>query len=147
MTSEFKVRVADAMTRDVGSGVARINRDIMKKIGVKTGDVIEIKGRRSTFAAAWPSKWGDRRKNIIRIDDLTRKNSECLLNDEVTISKVIKVRQAEDVVFAPVETSLNADSHLINYVKPRIINRPLIEGDSVARALLCCSFPTSKSSK
>ena len=45
---EIKLKVEEARRSDVGRQIARISSEIADELGVKTGDVIEITGRRST---------------------------------------------------------------------------------------------------
>lgn len=47
--------VLETYTRDVGHGVARIDGDLMAVLGLSKGDIIEIKGRRTTAAKCLPS--------------------------------------------------------------------------------------------
>lgn len=46
--------VVEAYTRDVGHGIARIERQSMADLGLSEGDIIEIKGRRATAARCVP---------------------------------------------------------------------------------------------
>ena len=48
----LKLRVAEAMQDDAYKGIARIDFDIMRQLGIKRGDVILIKGGRETVAIA-----------------------------------------------------------------------------------------------
>ena len=56
---ELQLRVAEAKQRDVGRGIARIDREAMSKLGVEPGDAIEIIGKKSTVAIVWPAYNGD----------------------------------------------------------------------------------------
>ncbi|MFP3985763.1 MAG: AAA family ATPase, partial [Candidatus Bathyarchaeia archaeon] len=73
--SEAQLRVGDAKQRDVGRGIARIDQKTMQKLGISAGDVIEITGKRTTSAIAWPAYTEDQDRGIIRIDGFTRKNA------------------------------------------------------------------------
>ena len=44
--SSISLKVLESYTRDVGRGVARIDYDSMDSLNLKTGDIIEIKGKR-----------------------------------------------------------------------------------------------------
>ena len=50
MNEKNKLTVLEAYTRDVGRGVARIESQVMAELGLSKGDIIEIKGRRTTAA-------------------------------------------------------------------------------------------------
>jgi hypothetical protein len=49
-TAAISLKVLESYTRDVGRGIARIDYDTMEFLSVKTGDIIEIKGKRRTVA-------------------------------------------------------------------------------------------------
>jgi len=50
--SEVQLRVLDSRQRDVARGIARIDQRTMQKLGVSSGDVIEILGKKKTPAIA-----------------------------------------------------------------------------------------------
>jgi len=41
----FTLRVAEALAKDVGRAVARLDPQDMAKIGVGVGDIVQIKGK------------------------------------------------------------------------------------------------------
>ena len=40
-------RVAEAQSRDVGRGIARIDVEMANELGLTTGDIVEIKGKKN----------------------------------------------------------------------------------------------------
>ena len=69
------VRVAEAKPRDVGRNIIRIDPRIASSLDIRTGDAVEIVGKRKTAALAWPGYPEDAGKGIIRIDGATRRNA------------------------------------------------------------------------
>ena len=138
--SEVPLRVGDAKQRDVGRGIARIDQETMKKLGVSAGDVIEIIGKRATSAIAWPAYSEDQGRGIIRIDGLTRKNAGVALNEYVTVRRG-KVKEAIHIVLAPIDMRLNVDEDFTNFVKNRLMERTFIEGDSTLVMMLGHAIP------
>ncbi len=55
MSNQIELKVVEARQRDVGRGKVRIDDTSMRAIGVTTGDVIEINGKKQTGAIAWPA--------------------------------------------------------------------------------------------
>ncbi|MFX0103732.1 MAG: hypothetical protein ACFFCS_29490, partial [Candidatus Hodarchaeota archaeon] len=53
----------------------------MKKLGISTGDVIEVKGNKTTAVIAWPAYSEDQGKGTIRVDGFVRKNAGVKIND------------------------------------------------------------------
>lgn len=54
MSEKNGLVVLEAYSRDVGHGVARIEGQMMKDLGLSKGDIIEIRGRRTTVARCLP---------------------------------------------------------------------------------------------
>jgi transitional endoplasmic reticulum ATPase len=100
--SPLTVRVKDALKRDAGRGIARLDTRLMEKLGVSTGDLIIIKGKRRTVAKAVPGYAEDKDASVIRIDGAIRGNAGAGIDDKVEISKT-EGKDAIHIVLAPVE--------------------------------------------
>jgi transitional endoplasmic reticulum ATPase len=138
--SEVQLRVGDARQRDVGRGIARVDQRTMQKLGISAGDVIEIVGKRTTSAIAWPAYSEDQNRELIRIDGFTRKNAGVAINEYLVI-KPAKVKGALNVTLAPVDMRLNVDEDFTNFVRNRLMERTLIEGDTTLVMMLGHAIP------
>jgi transitional endoplasmic reticulum ATPase len=138
--SEVQLRVGDARQRDVSRGIARIDQRTMQKLGISAGDVIEIVNKRTTSAIAWPAYSEDQNRDIIRIDGFTRKNSGVAINEYVVI-RPAKVKTALSITLAPVDMRLNVDEDFTNFVKNRLMERTLVEGDTTLVMMLGHAIP------
>jgi len=138
--SETQLRVGDARQRDVGRGIARIDQKTMQKLGLSAGDVIEIAGKRTTSAIAWPAYSEDQDRDLIRIDGFTRKNSGVAINEYVIV-RPGKVKDALNVVLAPVDMRLNVDEDFTSFVKNRLMDRTFVEGDTTLVMMLGHAIP------
>jgi len=133
--SEVQLRVGDAKQRDVARGIARIDQQTMEKLQVSAGDVIEIVGKRRTSAIAWPAYSEDQGRGIIRIDGFTRKNAGVSINEYVTVRRA-EVKDATNIVLAPIDMRLNVDEDFTNFVKNRLMERTFVEGDTTLVMML-----------
>jgi len=138
--SEIQLRVGDARQRDVGRGIARIDQRTMQKLGISAGDVVEIVNKRTTSAIAWPAYSEDQNRDIIRIDGFTRKNAGAAINEYVVI-KPAKVKTALGITLAPVDMRLNVDEDFTNFVRNRLMERTLVEGDTTLVMMLGHAIP------
>src|SRR4030042_2832508 len=115
MTDEAKgdaksvtLRVAEAKTRDFGRGIARIDPQVAKELGLHTGDVIQIENyvkMSRTAAILWPSYPEDENSGIIRIDGSIRDNIKVAIDERVQLRK-IKASPAEVVELARSQSRL-----------------------------------------
>ncbi len=122
------LRVAEAYHRDVGRGIARIDPEVMEKLGLQSGDVIEIVGKSRVPAIVWPGYPEDRGKGIIRIDGSIRSNAGVGIDDKVKIRKVI-AKPAEKIVLAPTEPVrlMGGEVYLLRILE----GRPVIRGQKI----------------
>jgi len=112
----------------------------MQKLGISAGDVIEIVNKRTTSAIAWPAYSEDQNRDIIRIDGFTRKNAGAAINEYVVI-KPAKVKTALGITLAPVDMRLNVDEDFTNFVRNRLMERTLVEGDTTLVMMLGHAIP------
>ncbi|MEM2940736.1 MAG: CDC48 family AAA ATPase [Thermoproteota archaeon] len=131
--SEIQLLVAEARPRDVGRRIVRIGKREMTQLNADTGDIVEIVGRKTASAVVWPGYGEDENRKIVRMDGLIRKSAGVAIGDYVKIRKVDKVENANEVVFAPMGVRVsNVDEEFLDYVKDKLIDTPLTEGDIVA---------------
>jgi transitional endoplasmic reticulum ATPase len=138
--SELQLRVGDARQRDVGRGIARIDQRAMQKLGISAGDVVEIVGKRTTSAIAWPAYSEDQNRDMMRIDGFTRKNAGVAINEYVLV-RPAKVKSALSITLAPVDMRLNVDEDFTNFVRNRLMERTLVEGDTTLVMMLGHAIP------
>jgi len=142
MVREMQIKVAEAKQRDIGRGKARLDSDAMQALGITAGDIIQITGKRGTAAIAWPAYPEDQGKQIIRIDGILRRNAGVALNEYVII-KGVEAEEAQSIVLAPIDIRLNIDQDFTGFVKNRLIELPLVEGDSVFVMIMGSAIPFS----
>jgi len=138
--SEIQLHVGDARQRDVGRGIARIDQKTMQKLGISAGDVIEICGKRTTSAIAWPAYSEDQNRDLLRIDGFSRKNAGVAINEYVVV-RAAKVKTALSLTLAPVDMRLNVDDDFTNFVRNRLMERTLVEGDTTLVMMLGHAIP------
>jgi transitional endoplasmic reticulum ATPase len=125
-----KLQVANARPEDSGRGLARLSRDMMVKLGLIEGDVIELTGKRSTAARAVLPYPEDEGLELVRLDGLQRANAGVGSGEFVEIRK-IESRPAKKVVFAPAQKNLRLHG-TGQGLKRSFQGRPITSGDFVA---------------
>ncbi|MEM3122077.1 MAG: CDC48 family AAA ATPase, partial [Candidatus Pacearchaeota archaeon] len=105
LVNMIKLRVAEASQDDAYKGIARIDYDTMKILGLRRGDVIFIKGGKETVAIvdrAYPADVGE---GIIRIDGIIRKNAKTGVGEIVELRKA-EIKEARKITIAPVQENI-----------------------------------------
>jgi transitional endoplasmic reticulum ATPase len=129
------LKVKEALPKDVGRAIARIDPEDMKRLGFEVGEIIEITGKRQTPARVMPCYVEERNKGIIQIDGITRENAQIGIDEKMRIQKV-EVRPASKITLAPLSVSglLQKDKD-IRYIGSIIEGLPLTTGDRVRATL------------
>ena len=118
------LRVADAYQRDVGRGIARVDPKVVDELGLTSGDVIQIVGKKKTTALSWPGYETDFGKGTIRIDGYLRNNAGVSIDDKVTIRK-IEAKVAQRITLAPTEPLriVGGEDYLSQILEGRVLAR------------------------
>ena len=124
---EVKLRVAEALKRDVGRGIVRFDKKYQKKLGVEPGDIVALIGERTTAAIVANPHPDDRGLDIIRMDGYTRRNAGVSIGDYVTVRKA-EVHEAKKVVLAPAQKGVFIQIPG-DVVKGNLLGRPVVKGD------------------
>jgi transitional endoplasmic reticulum ATPase len=131
----LQMRVGEAKQRDVGKKRARVGPDAMDFLKVNPGDVIEITGKKSSCAVAWPTDEDDKFPDVVRVDGQTRKNIGSALNDIVKLKKA-SAKVAKSIVLTPVSDVVTVDKEFTDFVKNRLKGLPFCQGDEISVMIL-----------
>ena len=130
---EIKLRVSEALGQDVGYGKARIDSKARRTLNVLPGDVIEIEGKKKVPLIVWRLFPEDEGRDIIRIDNMTRKNAGVSLSDRVVV-RLVHPQPAKSVSLAPVISKtqqLQFGEGIESLIKRGLLKRPVSEGDTI----------------
>ncbi len=128
--SEVRLKVGELTERtDFGRGLCRLDFKVMQKLGIKEGDVVEIEGKRKTYAVSIRAYPNDVGLKIIRMDGLVRRNAQAGIGDFVTVRKA-DIKEAKYVVIAPAREGIviHTSSQLM---RGNLYMRPLLVGDII----------------
>ncbi|MEM4254812.1 MAG: CDC48 family AAA ATPase [Candidatus Norongarragalinales archaeon] len=139
MGKEIELKVAEAMQIDYGKRIVRIDSNARRILALTTGDVVLIKGRKTTAATVLPAHPQDENLNIVRMDGILRQNASVGLGDRVKISKA-EIKAAKKIILAPNQHSRYAPG-FNEYVKRNLVGKPLAKGDTLLISVMGSSFP------
>lgn len=139
VVEEIELKVAEAMQIDYAKRIVRMDSNARKALGVTTGDVIEIKGKKTTAAIVLPAHPQDEGLNIIRMDGILRQNASVGLGDRVRVRKA-EIKEAKKIVLAPNQQMRYAPG-FDQFVKKNLVGKPLSKGDILSVNVFGTSFP------
>ena len=137
---EINLKVAEAEHRDIGRFIVRIDAVSMEKLGVRTGDIIQIKGKKATAAIAWPAYQGDKGREIIRMDGRIRRNAGVSLSEKVFVSRANE-EPAKSITLAPTSVPIRPEPRFEEFVKRKLLNCPVTTQDTVFIPILGRAIP------
>ncbi|MBI4797108.1 MAG: AAA family ATPase, partial [Deltaproteobacteria bacterium] len=128
----LKLKVTEALGKDVGRGYARMGPEDLEKLQLAIGDLVEVAGKKKTVCKAMPAYKELRGRSRIQLDGISRENAGAGIDDYVLVRK-ITCRPGERVVLNPI-TITPADRDL-QYIGSLLDGLPVMEGDRIRATL------------
>ena len=126
---EVQLKVVEAQQDDAYKGIARIDGEVMRELGIRRGDVVIIKGNRETVAIADRAYPADVGEGIVRIDGILRRNSKTGIGEAVKVSKA-DVKEAKKLIIAPAQKNITVQAEPEN-LRRGLLGRAVVKGDVV----------------
>jgi len=137
------LKVKEALPKDVGRAIARIDPEDTKSMGIEVGEIVVIEGKRRTPGKAMPLFLEERGKGIVQIDGITRENAQIGLDEKVTIQKTSQ-RPASKITLSPITSVGSFEKEKdVKYIGSLMEGLPLTAGDKVRASLFgarSCDF-------
>ncbi|MBD3253909.1 MAG: CDC48 family AAA ATPase [Candidatus Lokiarchaeota archaeon] len=111
-----------------GRSLCYIDQEEVKKLGLQTGDIIEIRGKKKTTGIV-VSSVADKGKGTIRLDGIQRLNAGATIGEFVSI-KLAEVYSAEEVILTPTRPNIDIKRQA-EAIKGKLIDKPVVIGDIV----------------
>jgi transitional endoplasmic reticulum ATPase len=131
-TTAAKLRVTEALSKDVGRAFARMGPEDLERLRLSVGDTVEVEGKRKAVCKAMPAYADLRGQSRVQLDGSTRENAGASLDELVSIRKV-QCRPAERVVLAP--TTVVPAERDLKYIGSLLDGLPVLEGAKIQAAL------------
>ncbi len=130
-----QLKVAEANARDVGRGIARIDPEVMEKLGIEdSGEVFALTGKRETVVKIMPTFPEFRGRGLVQIDGIIRENAQIGINESVKLARVT-VEKARRVTLAPL-TAGRSVAFDGAYLSRQLATVPVTQGDRIQITLL-----------
>ncbi|MHA1148488.1 MAG: CDC48 family AAA ATPase [Promethearchaeota archaeon] len=126
--NSIKLRIERLEKNRSGRSLCYIDQYVLEKLGLVTGDIIEIKGKKKTTGII-VSSVADKGKNIIRLDGIQRLNAGATIGEYVEI-KIADVYSAREVILTPTRPDIDIKRQA-EAIKGKLIDKPVVMGDIV----------------
>jgi transitional endoplasmic reticulum ATPase len=131
-SAPLKLKVTEAIGKDVGRALARIGPEDLERLKAATGDTVEIAGKRATVCKVMPAYKELRGQSRVQLDGLTRENAGAALDEFVQVRK-IAVRAAQRIELTPLTTT--PDSRDLKYIGSLLDGLPVQAGERIRASL------------
>lgn len=128
----LRLKVTEALGKDVGRALARMDPADIKALGAELGDIVEIVGKRRTVCKVMPAYKDARGGARVQLDGLSRGNAGVGLDDVVSVRKVL-AQPAQRIVLSP--TVPGPSDRDLQYIGTRLDGLPVVEGDQIRGTL------------
>ncbi|MGC8558034.1 MAG: AAA family ATPase, partial [Nitrososphaeria archaeon] len=125
--NEFKLKVVEALPRDIGKYRVRISDRFIKLMGLEKGDVISLVGKSITAAYVLPHY--DKEENTIKVDRIIRQNAGVKIGEEVIVEKA-NLQDALQISVEQINSNIKIDKKVLGAVfKKALKGIPLLENN------------------
>ena len=128
----IKLRVTEALSKDMGRAFVRMGPEDLEKLNVAIGDIVAVEGKRKTVCKAMPAYKDLRGQSRIQLDGLVRENAGVGIDEFVGVQK-IACRPATRIVLAP--TTITPAGRDLEYIGSLLDGLPVLEGDRIRATL------------
>ncbi len=128
----LKLKVTEALAKDMGRGLARLDPADLARLGLEVGDIVEITGKRKTVAKVMPAYKEQRGQARVQIDGLTRENAGAALDQVVEVRK-LGSRPAERISLSPL--TITPRERDLAYIGNLLDGLPVVQGDRIRATL------------
>jgi len=128
----LRLKVCEALVKDAGRALARMDPADIEALGAKIGDIIEVSGKRATACRVMPAYKESRNGAKVQLDGLSRGNAGVALDEIVTLRKVA-TQLAQKLTLSP--TDVVPGERDMKYIGSLLDGLPVIQGDRIRATL------------
>jgi transitional endoplasmic reticulum ATPase len=128
----LRLKVSEALVKDAGRALARMDPADIEALGAKIGDIIEVSGKRSSVCKLMPAYMESRNGAKVQLDGLSRGNAGIALDEIVTVRKVA-TQPAQKLVLSP--TDVVPGERDMKYIGSLLDGLPVMQGDRIRATL------------
>jgi len=138
-TPSLSLRVVEALKKDVGLHIVRIDKQDMVKLGIKPGDIVLIRAGQQALARAMHSLMYDRGQDLVQMDGILRENAGVGLDETVQVEKA-NPADATKVTLRCLQSEASPKAQDTDYIRRLIPGIPLLVGNQLRVRFLGAGF-------
>lgn len=125
------LKVSEALSKDIGKAIVRIDQKQIIKLGAEIGDIVLISGKSSAVARIMPLYEEYKNHNLIQMDGILRENAGVGL-DENVIVKIASTSNADVIILSSaVNNQVSHNNEDLKHLKSLLEGIPIIKENSL----------------
>ena len=129
---KIQLRVIEAVSRDVGRGIVRVDPADIVALGARNGDLVLVSGKKTALGKLLPAQKDDRGLARVQLDGLLRESAGCSLNETVHLQRTEAV-EALQVTLRP--RKIRPIERDMDYIATLLDGLPVMTGTCIRATL------------
>jgi transitional endoplasmic reticulum ATPase len=125
----IEFEVAESLQEDIDKGIARISSEMMKSLGLVSGNLIEVHGKSSCVVRVM-RLLEKAENNIIRLDGTIRSNINASIGEKVNVGRP-EVKEAKLITLSPLQEGIRFSNNPTEYFHTKLLDKPLVLNQSI----------------
>lgn len=127
-SNEFELQIAEALQEDIGKGIARLSSEIMSRLKIVSGDLVEIRGKEKKTVVKAMRDFRDVKGNFIKINGTIRQNIGASIGDKIFV-KPTEIDSAKTITLSPTQEGIRFSDDPTEYFHSKLLHKPLGLGE------------------
>ncbi|EHI98555.1 AAA family ATPase, CDC48 subfamily [Clostridium sp. DL-VIII] len=138
--NKYTLKVAEALVKDVGKAIVRIDPKDIIKIGAAIGDIVKLTGKNIAVARVLPIHQQYKGQGLVQMDGILRKNAGVGVDENIEI-ELVSSKNANVIELSSISKKSNTlNNEDLKHIKNAMEGIPVFKGNTLRVKLLGYSY-------
>lgn len=138
--NKYTLKVAEALVKDVGKAIVRIDPKDIIKIGAAIGDIVKLTGKNIAVARVLPIHQQYKGQGLVQMDGILRKNAGVGVDENIDI-ELVSSKNANVIELSSISKKSNTlNNEDLKHIKNAMEGIPVFKGNTLRVKLLGYSY-------
>ncbi|WP_315073117.1 CDC48 family AAA ATPase [uncultured Clostridium sp.] len=138
--SKYTLKVTEALIKDVGKAIVRIDPKDIIKIGAAIGDIVKLTGKNIAVARVLPIHQQYKGQGLVQMDGILRKNAGVGVDENIDI-ELVSSKNANIIELSSISKKQNTlNNEDLKHIKTAMEGIPAFKGNTLRVKLLGYSY-------
>lgn len=138
--NKYTLKVTEALIKDVGKAIVRIDPKDIIKIGAAIGDIVKLTGKNIAVARVLPIHQQYKGQGLVQMDGILRKNAGVGVDENIDI-ELVSSKNANIIELSSISKKQNTlNNEDLKHIKTAMEGIPVFKGNTLRVKLLGYSY-------